>query len=510
MNVQPHDFAAPREHGTPGFRAIIIGAGMSGILMGIKLKEAGIDNFTIYEKASELGGTWRENTYPGIACDVPSHHYCYSFEPNPDWSHTHPPGSEIKAYFERVAEKYGIMSHIEFGVEVKESAWKEPKWEVTLADGRTDTGDILVAASGVLHVPSFPEIEGLASFEGATFHTAQWDHSVPLEDKRIGIIGTGSTAAQIVPAIIDKVKKLTVFQRTAQWMYPLDIKEYSTQDQERFRKNPWLMKILYQWNFFLLEQSFSKAVVGASRLSKYLLDRACRQNLARVKDPELRAKLTPDYEPGCKRLIFSTEYYDAIQKPNAALVTEDIERVEPEGIRTKDGDLHELDVLVLSTGFKPDRFVRPMVVRGEGNATLEGVWADGPRAYHSVSVPQMPNFFMIIGPYSPIGNLSLISIAEYQVRYIMKLVEKIRRQNVSLSPLESATEAERQKMREQVKKTVWVGGGCQSWYLDEKGIPIIYPWEPSVFYRSMRKDPDMDDYQVKELPAPAPMPAAAE
>jgi cation diffusion facilitator CzcD-associated flavoprotein CzcO len=313
-----------------------------------------------------------------------------------------------------------------------------------------------------------------------------------------------------VPAIIDKVKNLTVFQRTAQWMYPLDIKSYSKDDQDRFRKNPWIMKFLYQWNFFLLEQGFSRAVVGASKISKYLLDRACRQNLDRVKDPELKKKLTPDYEPGCKRLIFSTDYYDAIQKPNANLVVEDIERIEPEGVRTKDGELHELDVLVLSTGFKPDRFVRPMEVEGEGGKSLEQEWSDGPKAYHSVTVPHMPNFFMIIGPYSPIGNLSLISIAEYQVRYIMKLVDKIRSQKVSLSPLESATEAERQKMREQVKKTVWVSGGCQSWYLDKDGVPIIYPWEPSVFYRSMRKAPNLDDFQVKEAPVPVATPVAAE
>lgn len=499
MNVQAREFESAQPFDPKSPRVVIIGSGMSGILMGIKLREAGIDDFTIYEKAEKLGGTWRENTYPGIACDVASHHYCYTFEPNPDWSHRYPPGAEIQAYFERVAEKYGVMAHIKFNKEVASARWDGSLWHVETQDGEKAVADIVISAAGVLHHPAYPDIEGLDTFEGHMWHTARWDHSVDLAGKRVGIIGTGSTASQIVPAIIDKVKKLTVFQRTAQWMHPLPDKRYSEREQRRFKRFPLLMKFLYHWYYFLLEQSFSKVVVG--KKSAKALNKRCMENLMQVKDPELRAKLTPDYTPGCKRMIFSSDFYPAIQKPNAELVTERIARIQPKGVVTDDGRFHELDILVLSTGFKADSFLRPVEVVGENGVTLEDVWKDGPKAYRSVAVPGMPNFFMLIGPHSPIGNLSLISIAEWQAKYIMELIDKVRADRVALTPSEEATNRLNAAMKDAAKNTVWVTG-CKSWYLDKDGNPALYPWEPSRFYREMKRSPEFADYKMHELEEP--------
>jgi cation diffusion facilitator CzcD-associated flavoprotein CzcO len=481
-------------------RVAVIGAGMSGILMGIRLMEAGIHDFVIFEKAANLGGTWRENTYPGIACDVASHHYCYSFEPNPDWSHRFPPGAEIQAYFEGVAAKYGILGHIRFGTEIARLAWEGSSWRVECKGGRTLTADLVVSAAGVLHHPAYPDIEGLESFRGEMFHTARWRHDVDLRGKRVGIIGTGSTAAQVVPSIVDQVARLEVFQRSRHWVHPLPDKEYSGFGKAFLRRFPFVMKLLYQWYYWLLERNFSDVVVG--KRSAKSLEKRCRALLATVRDPELRAKLTPDYPPGCKRLIFSSTYYAALQRPNAELVTDPIARIEPEGIRTRDGRLHELDVLVLSTGFRADRFLRPIEVTGENGVSLEQLWEEGPRAYRSIAVAGLPNFFMLIGPHSPIGNLSLIAISEWQADYILKCVAKIFGEGVQLSPTPEATQRLADEMKQAAKRTVWVSG-CSSWYLAKDGTPALYPWEPSRFYAEMKVPPDWKDFDVRPLAAAA-------
>lgn len=479
------------------FRVVVIGSGMSGILMGIRLLEAGITNFTIYEKAERLGGTWRENTYPGIACDVASHHYVYSFEPNPDWNHRYPPGEEIWAYFERVAKKYGVLPYIKFNTEVETTKWNGSSWDIETKDGMTDQADVLISASGVLHKPVYPEIEGLDTFKGDMFHTARWDHSVDLMGKNVGIIGTGSTASQIVPAIIDKVGKLSLFQRTAQWVFPLASRKYSNFEKKMFRLFPILTTLLYKWNFIFLTLGFAKAVIeGGKKLEP--IHKKCQENLDTVKDPILRKKLTPDYLPGCKRLIFSDSFYDAIQKPNADLVTDDIVKIVPEGIITKDGMTHALDVLVLSTGFKPDAFMRPINMIGENGVHLNDLWADGPKAYHALSMPQMPNMFMIIGPHSPIGNLSLITISESQTNYIMRCIKKIRSEHVAIAPLASITDALTDEMKKAAMKTNWASG-CNSWYLDKDGVPGIYPFYPMKFFKELDAGPLYEEYEVKPL-----------
>jgi cation diffusion facilitator CzcD-associated flavoprotein CzcO len=477
-------------------RFIIIGAGMSGILSAVKLQEAGLDDFTIYEKAERPGGTWRENTYPGIGCDVPSHLYSYSFEPNPDWSHRFSPGDEIQAYFEGVARKHGLDECTRFGEEVTRCEFSDGRWHLETSTGRRDEGDAVIAATGVLHHPRLPDIEGLEEFEGPLFHSARWDHGASLEGRRVGIVGTGSSAVQIVSAIVDRVGRLSLFQRTAQWIMPQENPRYSEEERAEFRRHPELIHQLRRDISRLFAEGFSNAVVDADSPQMILIENMCRANLEEnVKDPELREKLRPDYRAACKRLVISPDFYQAIQKPNAELVTEEIERVEAGGIRTRDGRLHELDVLVLATGFRVDRFVRPIQVIGRDGLRLDEVWADRPVAYLSISVPGFPNFFMLNGPNGPVGNFSLIEVAELQIDYIMQLVALVRSGRChEVSAATEATEKFDAERTEAAKSTVWVSG-CNSWYLDDRGIPATWPWTFDRFRDEMAA-PKLADYEL--------------
>jgi cation diffusion facilitator CzcD-associated flavoprotein CzcO len=469
-------------------RFAIIGAGMSGILSAIKLQEAGFEDFTLYEKAERLGGTWRENTYPGIACDVPSHLYSYSFDPNAEWSHRFSPGAEIQAYFEGVARRYGVEGRIRCGEEVTRCAFEQGRWRLETKSGRRDEADVVIAATGVLHHPNLPDIAGLDSFEGALFHSARWDHGVRLDGRRVGIIGTGSTAVQIVSALVDRVARLSLFQRTAQWIMPQDNPAYSEAEKAEFRHHPELMRQLHADLSTLFAQGFSNAVVDAESPQMKAIEDACRANLeSSVTDPVLREKLRPSYRAACKRLIISPDFYQAIQKPNAELVTDGIERVEPGGVRTRDGRLIELDVLVLATGFRADRFVRPMHVAGPGGQSLDERWSKRPDAYLSIAVPGFPNFFMLNGPNGPVGNFSLIEVAELQMAYILQLVEPLRAGRCrEISPTPEATARFEAARVEAAKRTVWTTG-CRSWYLDDRGIPAVWPWTFDRFREEMAR-----------------------
>ena len=482
-------------NGERPLRFVIIGAGMAGILSAIKLQEAGFDDFAVYEKADRLGGTWRENTYPGIACDVPSHLYSYSFEPNPEWSRHYSPGQEIEAYFEAVAHKYGVDRRIHFGAEIARCEFSNGCWQIETHNGQRDRADVVIAATGVLHHPNVPDIEGLDTFRGACFHSARWDHGVTLDGRRIGIIGTGSTAVQIVSAVVDRVAKLTLFQRTAQWIAPQENPPYSSEEKAEFHRNPEIMRQMHRDLSRMLAENFSNAVVDASSPQMKLLEDVCRGNLEyNVRDPELREKLRPNYRAACKRLVVSPNFYEAIQKPNAELVTEAIERIEASGVRTRDGRLHELDVLVLATGFRVDRFMRPMQVIGRAGTRLDDVWAKRPAAYLSISIPGFPNLFMLNGPNGPVGNFSLIEVAELQIGYILQLIEQIgagRCREISVS--ESAAGAFDAERVARAKQTVW-STGCRSWYLDDRGIPAVWPWTFDRFREEMAV-PKLDAYE---------------
>lgn len=477
-------------------RVVIVGAGMSGLLMGIRLQRAGIHDFTILEKAASLGGTWRENTYPGIACDIPSHFYSYSFAPNPGWSHWFAPGDEINDYLERVADEHGVRQKVQYRKEVAEARRQGDGWHILCTDGTELDADIIVAATGVLHHPNVPKIPGLKDFAGACFHSAQWDHTVPLDGRRVGVIGTGSTAAQITAALVPRVSRFSLFQRTAQWIFPLPNPPHSRFAKWCFRNVPGAGKLWYHLTRLAFQWSFSRAVLGHN-LQHRVLSWIARRNLEKnVRDPQLRERLRPDYEPFCKRLIISPDFYDKIQQPNAELVTSAIDRIEADGVRTKDGTLHALDVLVLATGFEAQRYVRPLQLINEQGATLEQAWADGARALRSVAMPGFPNFFMVAGPYTPVGNYPLISTSEIQVDYIMAFVERFRRgeaQRFEARP--EALERFVQDMDEGSQQTIWRTGGCHSWYLDARGRVTMWPWSFERFRREMRQ-PRWDEYQL--------------
>ena len=477
-------------------RIAVIGAGMSGILWGIKLQEAGLHDFQIYEKNPQLGGTWYENTYPGLSCDVPSHLYRYSFEPNPEWSHTFSPGAEIRDYFERITRKYDVERFISFNKELTECIWKDGRWHLQMQDGHEDVADIVISASGVLHHPSYPEIQGLDSFDGACFHSSRWDHSVPIDGKRVGVIGTGSTGIQIVSAVVERAQKLCLFQRTAQWIMPQANVPYSDKEKASFRKDPAALHNIYTELSKSFSEGFATALVDAESEGMKMLEDMCRTNLEEnVHDPELREKLRPNYRAACKRLVISGEFYGAIQHPNAQLVTEDIECIEPAGVRTTDGQLHELDVLVLATGFNAHQFMRPMNIVGRDGITLDDVWPDTTHAYRSVSIPGFPNFFMTMGPHSPVGNFSLIEIAELQLAYLMQLIGLIRSGEYrEISALPEATEKFNKERIEAAQSTIWASG-CKSWYLDATGIPASWPWSFQRFHDEMAH-PHLEDFEL--------------
>lgn len=476
-------------------RVAVIGAGMAGVLSAIKLTEAGYADVVVYEKGDRIGGTWRENTYPGIACDVPSHLYSYSFAPNADWTHVFSPGPEIREYLEAVAHRHDVERLIRYNTEVGRLEFIDGRWQLETASRERDEFDVVIAATGVLHHPAQPTIEGLDTFAGPAFHSARWDHSAKVEGGRVGVVGTGSSAVQIVGALVDTVDELHLFQRTPQWVLPVLNPPIAEEDRQRFRTDEDAMPALRAELSKLFSENFANAVVDADSPQLQLLQQMCQANLDTVVDPELRERLRPDYRAACKRLIVAGNFYEAIQRPNARLVTDAIASVEPKGVRTVDGRLHELDVLVLATGFRVDRFLRPIDVVGRGGVTLDSVWAKRPSAYLAVSIPDFPNLFMLNGPNGPVGNFSLIQVAEMQFAYIAQLMERIAAGEVrEVNASQAATDRFEADRIEAAKHTVWVTG-CRSWYLDDRGIPQAWPWGWDRFCEEMA-EPRLADYEL--------------
>ena len=483
-------------------RIAIVGAGMSGLCMAARLKLAGIDDFTVYEKAGDVGGTWRDNTYPGLTCDVPSRFYQFRFAPNPNWSHLFSTGAEIWRYFDGVADRLGIRPHVRTGCEVLEARFDAGRWRVSLDDGSTDAVDFLINACGVLRVPNIPAIQGMGDYAGALFHSARWDHDVPLEGRRVAVIGTGSTGVQIVGALAGVASHLMLFQRTAQWIAPMPNPRHPEILNALHRRLPVLdrldydaLRVAFEWSAFGFTQN------GWRRRAVQAL---CRRHLRSVKDPALRAALTPDYEPMCKRLVIASNFYPAIQRHDVSLVTEAIERFDPAGIRTADEALHEADVIVLATGFDAHAYMRPLRLTGRDGITLDEAWRDGPRAYLTVSLPGFPNHFMLMGPHSPIGNYSLTEIADTQARYITDWIRRWQRGYfATVEPTSEATERFNAELRAALPGTVWATG-CNSWYLGADGLPELWPW---VAQRHRRMLAESRAYEHRLEPVRPPIPA---
>lgn len=472
----------------------VIGAGASGIMAVIKLREHGHNDIQLFEKASDMGGTWRDNRYPGIACDVPSHLYRLSFEPNSEWSQVYSPGTEIWDYLRDVYERHAIGNHVLFNAEVTAARFFDSQWVLDTKAGKFGPFDVVISAMGILRYPLYPQIPGLDQFAGRTMHSAHWDNELVLATKRVGLIGSGSTGTQITSAIAPIVGHLSLFQRTAQWIMPSLNAPISEEERESYRRDPELMRQRYEYLAAEFNSRFAAAVAGLNPKAYARMARLCEENLElSVTDPDLREKLRPNYKVGCRRLVISDNFYQAVQQTNVDLVTTAIDHIEPAGVVTADRHLHELDVLVLATGYDAHAGLSPMRVTGKDGVDLDATWQERATAYLGVGIPEFPNFFMIGGPSSPIGNFSFLMTAETQMGYILGLIDLLSQGDIKeLSPTHAAVKKLYEAIAGQMPKTIWASG-CQSWYMDKNGLISAWPWSYEHFAEVLRQ-PDLADF----------------
>ncbi|MEC3916873.1 flavin-containing monooxygenase [Nocardia sp. CDC160] len=477
-------------------RIAIVGAGISGICMGVALQRAGFTEFTLFEKSHDYGGTWRDNSYPGLVCDVPSRYYQFRFAMNPEWTRLYSAGPEIKEYLVGVAREHGLHRRTRFGSEVTSAEFDGTAWLVGTSDGQRERFDFVLCATGFLHHPNWPDIAGVDEFGGTVMHSARWQHEVELTGKRVGVIGTGSTGTQLVSALAGKVPEVVLFQRTPQWILPTVNRSYSPISKALYRAVPALGVVPYWFNRAAFAV-FSQGLVHPGRVRRFI-QWVVERNLRSVKDPELRRKLTPNYQAMCKRLVVSDRFYTAVQRPDVRLVTEGIDKIEKRGVVTSDGTLHELDILVLATGFDSHAFMRPMAITGLDGRTLDQAWAEGPRAFEGVMMPDFPNLFMLVGPHSPFANHPLTAVAEAQSARIVGWLKRWQAgEFTTVAPTRAATDRYNARMRAAAPSTVWTTG-CQSWYLGKDGLPELWPWTPGAYERLIRSTPNPVDYDLRQ------------
>lgn len=479
-------------------KIVIIGSGFGGIGMAIMLRKAGLHDFVILEKASDLGGTWRDNRYPGCACDVPSPLYSFSFELNPSWTRLFAPQPEIWDYLRRCAAKYAIAEHIRFGSQVESIDWDDSArlWTVRTAGGELYLADAVISGAGALHIPSYPEIAGIETFGGASFHSSSWDHSVDLAGKRVAVIGTGASAIQLVPAVAGQAARLTVFQRTPPWINPRADVAIPARLRTVLRTIPGAARTLRCAIYWLLEMqgigfTVNPRLMGvAARLARGHLER-------QVPDPALRARLTPDYTIGCKRILLSSDYYPALQRPDVDLVTEKITEVIPSGVVTADGTVHEVDVLVYATGFRVIDSADELNVTGRGGVKLTDAWQQGVEAFRGITVPGFPNFFLLLGPNTGLGHTSVVFMIETQVRHVLSCLRILSARKAStIEAKATATRAYNDALQRRLRRGVWSVGGCRSWYLDGAGVNrAIWPGSTTEYWARTRRA-RRRDYEV--------------
>lgn len=482
---------------------VIIGAGFAGIGMGIQLKKAGIESFTIFERADEVGGTWRDNTYPGAACDVPSHAYSLSFEQKPDWSRKFSPSSEIQEYLVGIVDKWHLRDHMEFGVEIEEARFDEDAgvWSLRRSDGKTATARVVLSAVGGLVDPKLPDIPGIERFRGKTFHTARWDHEYDLEGKKVAVIGTGASAVQVVPSIAPTVDHLTVFQRTPAWVVPKFDAEYSEEAKERFRRFPLLLQLSRAFKYWMSELFGPIIYLNAPRLSARGERMSLRHLHAQVKDPVLREKLTPHFQFGCKRMLISDDYWATFERENVDLECTAIQSIEANGIRTEDGTLHEFDAIVFATGFDLGLATAPFPIYGREGRALADDWKDGAVAYKGVSVSGFPNWFILMGPNTGPGHTSVLVFTEAQIRHAIGAIKTIRDKGLRYVEVKKQTQdAYNDRIQARMPHMVW--GNCNSWYLNDDGTNhSLYPG-PAFEYAAGACNFQARDYECVEF-APA-------
>lgn len=479
------------------YEAIIIGAGFGGVAAAIKLDEAGYKRFVVLEKGDGIGGTWRENTYPGACCDVPSRLYSYSFALNPNWSRAFSPQPEIRQYMEDVAKRYGVTDRFRFGAEVDKAVWDEASalWRVTLKSGETLSAPVLVSGLGQLNKPGYAGIPNRETFRGESWHSARWRHDVDLKGKTVGCIGAGASAIQYIPEIAREAGKVVVFQRTPNYIVPRKDKEVSGFAKSLYRTFPALDRGLRWFIWKMMDLRFEAFKQGTKAAQNFRRD-ALKYLDEVVKDPELKAKLTPDYPIGCKRVLVSDDFYQAMVRPNVELVTQAVKSITPEGVLTADGVEHGCDVVIFGTGFVTTDFISPVEITGQGGRTINEAWKDGAEAYLGVTVPAFPNLFLLYGPNTNLGHNSIIFMIEQQVNYMVKALDALKARGArALAVKPSAHERFNAQLQRDLEDTAWAGS-CSSWYKTASG-KITNNWSGDTkTYREMTSEVRLDDYEI--------------
>ena len=466
---------------------LIIGAGFGGLGTAIRLRQQGISDIVILERANEVGGTWRDNTYPGAACDIPSNLYSYSFAPNPDWSRAYSGSSEILDYARHLADSNALRPLIRFGRTVSEAAFDETQghWVVTTSEGESFRGRSLVMASGGLANPSLPKIPGIDTFEGKRIHSARWDHSYDLKGKRVAVIGTGASAIQIIPELVKIADKVTVFQRTPGWVMPRMDYRSPEWSKSLFRAIPATQSLLRR-ALFWGHESMAFSFIWSTPMTRVVERISSAFLKQQVSDPWMRRQLTPDFRIGCKRVLMSSEYYPALQKPNCKLITWPIATISPKGIRTAEGIEHQVDCIVFATGFEVSKAGTPFTIRGIQGRVLAEEWARGSQAYKSVNVSGYPNLSFILGPNSGPGHNSALVYMESQIGYIVETIKMLREQKLRLLDVKPEIQAQYNRaIQKRLARTNW-NSGCKSWYLTEDGFnATMYPGFATQYAQQM-------------------------
>lgn len=484
----------------------IIGSGFAGLCMAIQLKQAGFTDFFVAEQAKTLGGTWRDNHYPGCACDVQSHVYSFSFAPNPHWSRQFAPQAEIRAYLEQCAQRFALAPYLRFGMGLQRAVFDEhqQRWQLSFSDGRQMSARVLVSGMGGLSRPALPDIPGLESFKGKRFHSQQWDHDYSLKGKRVAVIGTGASAIQFVPQIAPQVAHLDLFQRTPPWIMPKPDRPISATERWLFKHLPFTQRLVRSAFYWALEGR----VVGFAlhpRLMKMVQKIALRHLRRQVARPSLRKTLTPDYTIGCKRVLISNDYYPALSRSNVEVVTDPVLRIEADGVITADGIKHPADCLIFGTGFQAsDPLPRDCII-GRHGIDLMDAWRKGAHAYKGTTVPGYPNLFLIVGPNTGLGHNSMILMIEAQVAYILDALRQMQRKRIATVDVKPAVEqAWNSQLQDRLKRTIWNTGGCQSWYLDPRTGKNTTLWPGSTWrFRQLTRHFALKDYGIDLAPVPA-------
>ncbi|RMI35216.1 flavin-containing monooxygenase [Nocardia stercoris] len=473
-------------------RIIVIGAGVSGIATAITLQRAGFHKVTVLEKGSDVGGVWHWNHYPGLTCDVPSTLYQFGFAPKPDWSRIFAPGPEIQRYLADVVDEYGLRPWIRLNSEVVSAEFDGRTWQVRTGDGAEFEAEFVIAATGVLHHPFTPPIEGLDTFAGDVVHTARWDDDLVTDGRRIAVIGTGSTGVQVVSALQPKAARLAHFVRTPQWVIwaPMWLPQPKLLGAV-LQRLPRANRALYQAGL-QASRLFTDVVTRPSWRRKAVQAYARLSLRTQILDPALRTELTPDYQPLCKRQVLSGTYYRAVKARNAELVTAPIERVTANAVVTADGREHEVDVIVLATGFRPHDYMRPINLRGRDGLSIDDAWAKGPHAYRMTAIPGFPNLFTVLGPNSPTGSIPLHDAAEVTARYIVGWLERYRAGEFDIVEVtEAATARFNAEVASALGPTVW-NTGCNSWYFTEEGFIDLLPFDRATMLTMLSGQEDGD------------------